>query len=150
MCQLVLMKEIEFSAYAKQSIADFARQQGNLNLETAAKAFHLLLPQGVNTPHHYIYNLQDNTLGVTVGALWFGDEGEQNQKNAFLYDLIIHPPYQRMGYGSNALKLIERKVKALGLNTLELNVFANNQSAIALYNKAGFSVTQQTMIKIFN
>lgn len=52
---------------------------------------------------------------------------------------IFNPSYRDMGLGTEALNLItDYSFSTLNLLSLELNVFNNNQRAIACYSKIGF------------
>jgi ribosomal protein S18 acetylase RimI-like enzyme len=69
-----------------------------------------------------------------------GEEG-------FIYDLRIFDRFQRRGYGRAALLALELLAKELGVARLRLHVFGHNQRAIALYQQAGYTVTNLIMTK---
>lgn len=154
MLQLIPMTIAEFEPYSRASIADYADQSRlsglmsvAASLDEAADIFHSLLPQGIDTPQHYLYTLCNDETADTVGILWFSNIGEDNAQTAFLYDIAIYPPFQRRGYASEALQLLEQKIRDLNLKNISLNVFMDNAGAVALYRKAGFIASELTMIK---
>jgi ribosomal protein S18 acetylase RimI-like enzyme len=69
------------------------------------------------------------------------------RRRAFIYDFSIHPPYRRKGYGAQALRAVEVKARALGLESIGLHVFGHNRAAQALYEKLGYEVTNINMSK---
>lgn len=154
MLRLEPMTVGEFEEFARISIDGYVEESrliglaaATLSPEQASLSFHGLLPQGRATPHHYLYSLFADEQDEPVGILWFGDTDETCQRAAFLYDIYIHPPYQRRGYASMAIQLLEQKSRELGLPSIGLNVFAKNLAAQALYRKMGFMPTELTMIK---
>lgn len=64
-----------------------------------------------------------------------------------MYDFLVYEPYRRCGYGWQALQALEQNVRALGLDTIGLHVFGHNHAARALYEKAGYEVTNINMAK---
>ncbi|GAC1331719.1 MAG: hypothetical protein NVSMB28_28530 [Collimonas sp.] len=155
MLRLEAMTIGEFEAFAKISIDDYVEESklaginaAALSPAQAARIFRDLLPHGLTTPDHYLYSLFADGIQQPVGILWFADtEEETGQRTAFLYDIYIHPPYQRRGYASMAMRLLEQKSRELGLRSIGLNVFSKNLAAQALYTKMGFMPTELTMIK---
>ncbi|MEP7356903.1 MAG: GNAT family N-acetyltransferase, partial [Anaerolineales bacterium] len=122
-------------------------------LDRSAAEFHRLLPDGPATPDNFIYSLMapaskagEEAAPVSVGVLWFALP-PWKPPIAFIYDFMIYEPYRRQGYGGEALRALEDKVKALGLDTIGLHVFAHNTAARALYEKAGYAVTNINMAK---
>ncbi|MGK2888173.1 MAG: ribosomal protein S18-alanine N-acetyltransferase [Candidatus Malihini olakiniferum] len=56
---------------------------------------------------------------------------------ATLFNIAVHPTYQRQGHGRRLLKKLIEKLEARGIITLWLEVRASN--AIALYEQLGFN-----------
>jgi len=52
--------------------------------------------------------------------------------------IIIDYRYQSKGYGREAMKLLEKEAKKLGIKKLRLEVFASNKVAVNLYKKMGY------------
>lgn len=57
----------------------------------------------------------------------------------FIYDIFVEENFRRKGIGSRLLKATMDFCKSRGLRTLKLEVAANNQPALELYDKMGFS-----------
>jgi len=162
MITLEAISPAEYKTWLTQAIRDYAEDKvssGNWEaseaLDRSGAEFHRLLPDGPATPDNFIFSLMapkantkagEEAAPVSVGVLWFALP-PWKPPIAFIYDFHIYEPYRRHGYGAEALKALEEKVKALGLDTIGLHVFAHNTAARALYEKAGYAVTNINMAK---
>ena len=162
MITLEAISPAEYKTWLTQAIRDYADDKvssGNWDaseaLDRSAAEFHRLLPDGPATPDNFVYSLMtpnantkgsDDTAPVSVGVLWFALP-PWKPPIAFIYDFLIYEPHRRHGFGEEALRALEEKVKALGLDTIGLHVFAHNTAARALYEKAGYAVTNINMAK---
>jgi len=162
MITLEAISPAEYKTWLTQAIRDYAEDKvssGNWDaseaLDRSGAEFHRLLPDGPATPDNFIFSLMapnastkagEEAAPVSVGVLWFALP-PWKPPIAFIYDFHIYEPYRRHGYGAEALKALEQKVKALGLDTIGLHVFAHNTAARALYEKAGYAVTNINMAK---
>jgi ribosomal protein S18 acetylase RimI-like enzyme len=148
------MNATEYQAYLDISIREYAEdkvQAGNWQpeeaLERSAQDFQKLLPDGVATRDQYLYNIEDETLAVTVGMIWLARIMQGAHAIMFIYDFRIDEPYRRKGYGEQAMRAAEDQAKTLGLDTIALHVFGHNQAARALYEKLGYEITNINMAK---
>lgn len=154
MIQLVPMSGDAFEAYLADAVPSYADEMvrtGNAHPDEALAAseeqFQGLLPDGLSTPGHYLYAVEDEELGASVGYLWFGIREPGGQRYAALYDFAILEAYRRQGYATRALQALEAKVRALDLDEIRLHVFGHNHPARALYRKSGYVETNVTMAK---
>lgn len=67
-------------------------------------------------------------------------EAEVDIKNKMLSRLVIYPPYQNKGYGTEIVKMLNEKY---GCNCLWVN--ADNHKAIKVYEKNGYQTMKATM-----
>ncbi|MBC3378935.1 ribosomal protein S18-alanine N-acetyltransferase [Serratia fonticola] len=58
---------------------------------------------------------------------------------ATLFNIAIHPSWQRRGFGRTLLTAMIEQLEARGVVTLWLEVRASNRGAIALYEDLGFN-----------
>ncbi len=103
------------------------------------------LPQGYRTPgylFYYIYSGEEK-----VGALCLTLPSNTPSKYVYVYDLVIYEPYRRQGYATAALLEAERIGRETDCTRIDLNVFARNTGAQALYKKLGYSFTTMRMNK---
>ena len=154
MIRLVPMTETEYPAYLESDIQRYAEEQvkaGNWHpseaLERSRREHQQLLADGLATPNQYIFSLQDEETGLKVGAIWFAVDDKRLRPSAFVYDFVIYDEFRRKGYGTQALRALENKIKELGVNKISLHVFGHNHAARALYDKVGYAVTGILMSK---
>jgi RimJ/RimL family protein N-acetyltransferase len=155
MLQLIPMKESEYKEYVKYSTTEYARDKvasGNWHpdeaLIRAEQEFQKELPIGLKTENQYFYILVDEATGQNVGMIWFMLDLKRPISVAFIFDFIIYESFRRKGYGLKALKAAEQKAGEMGVKRMELHVFAFNNGARALYEKAGYQVTNLKMAKM--
>ena len=96
MTALRAMSEEAFARYAKHSSPNYAREKvasgewkEETALEQARQLFDEMLPQGLNTPDHYFYEIVDEWDDKTVGMLWFTVRERAGKKSAYVVDIII-------------------------------------------------------------
>jgi RimJ/RimL family protein N-acetyltransferase len=141
--------EAQTQAYAEEKVQAGTWAAAGA-LERAAAEHRELLPQGLATPNHYLYTIQaeasPSAAPQAVGVMWLAVPPWQPPM-VFVYDFLIYPPYRRRGYALQALAAAEDQARALGLATIGLHVFGHNHAARALYEKAGYIVTDVSMAK---
>lgn len=154
MITLVPMTQAEYASYLDGAVADYAADQvraGNWHpdeaLSKARDSFDYYLPNGLSTAKQHLYSVVDDESDTSVGVLWFGIFDSQARPTAFVLDFVIWEPYRRRGYGTRALRALEDKVRAFGLDRIGLHVFAHNHPARALYEKLGYVETDINMLK---
>jgi len=154
MLKMTPMSTADFEAFRASSAADYVEQCRLTGLPSLATnqtgtlaGLDALLPQGPATPGHYLMLLQEQENSATVGMMWFGEVSNNDATSAFLYDLWIAPAWRRRGFAAAALALLAEEARLRGLGSLNLNVFAHNAAAQALYRKAGFVASEITMVR---
>jgi glyoxylase I family protein len=142
------MTPAAYAVYLQQAIAAYAednvaagRWPAEGALARSQADFDSLLPQGLATPDHHLFDLRAGADGPVVGFLWFGIDASRGLRSAFVYDLGIHAPRRRQGHATRAFAALEALVQALGLDRIGLHVFGFNAEAQALYAKLGYGVT---------
>jgi ribosomal protein S18 acetylase RimI-like enzyme len=142
----------EFAAFRAWMVEDYAgsiARNRRIVLEDARRSSEEqtaeLLADGRETPNRLLFVLLSDTTGEPVGYLWC--HVEPDKKRAFVYDIVIHEPYRRQGYGSSALLQLEQLLTAQGIERLGLHVFGDNARAQALYHKLGYRVIGISMQK---
>jgi RimJ/RimL family protein N-acetyltransferase len=155
MIQLLPMTPAEYEAWLAHAVDDYADDkvrsgawQAEKAVERSRAEFQKLLPDGLASKDNYLYSIwsDDAPLDVPVGVLWMAVP-PWKPPLAFVFDFIIFEPYRRRGYATQALETLEDKVRALGLATIGLHVFGHNHAARALYEKAGYEITDINMAK---
>jgi ribosomal protein S18 acetylase RimI-like enzyme len=152
------MTEQELPNYLAHVIPEYAHDKvraGNWTedqaLELSRQEIQRLLPDGVSTKDNYLFSIElvegEAQAVAKVGVIWFAVVEWQQRRFAYIYDLVIDEARRRKGYAEQAMLALEDKVKALGLNTIALQVFGFNHAAQALYKKVGYEITNIHMAK---
>lgn len=154
MIQLLPMTESDFADYCQNAAEEYANEKiasGNWHsseaLERAKKEFNNLLIDGLKTENHFLFSLQDEVSGNKIGMIWFMLEPKRPIPVAFIFDFIIYVSFRNKGFGLKALLKTEAKAFDMGARRMELHVFEHNKAAQALYEKAGYQITNLNMAK---
>lgn len=140
------MSEEEFAAYEAHLLTAYAQEMLDAgaftNLDSALAASERsqrdLLPEGLRTPGHHLWTARAEDTPVAV--LWIRVQGA----GAFIYDIEVRAEQRRRGYGREVLDAGALAARDLGAEVLGLNVFGHNDSARALYERAGYRTTERT------
>ena len=144
------MTEEQFQIFAKSSTESYARTSPhyrNLPFEVAheqvLKDFQTrMAPNGLETPGHYFLAILKDS--AQIGYLHLS-EFPKNAKSLFAWNFEIDLPHRGQGYGRLCMLEAKKYFKPLGFKKVTLNVYADNEAAIHLYEKFGFKVTQFNM-----
>ena len=136
----------EFGTYREHLVTGYAQEMfeaGSYDdlpaaLAASEQATADLLPQGPDTPRHHLWTAYDGDVPVAV--LWVHEEGSF----AYIYDIEVRPEHRRRGYGREVLDAGALAARDLGARVLGLNVFGHNEGARAMYEQAGYAVTELT------
>lgn len=154
MTTLLPMRPERYPAYLESAIAGYAQDNVSAgrwpevgSLERSREDFASLLPQGLATPEHVLYEILSHDGGPTIGSVWVHIERKFGAVSAYVYDLKIEPAFRRQGHAERALQALEAIATAAGAGGIGLNVFADNVGAQALYRKLGYVTTNFNMRK---
>ncbi|HZX02586.1 GNAT family N-acetyltransferase [Kribbella sp.] len=100
-----------------------------------------LLPDGPDTEQQLIWTAFADD--VPVGSLWISTRS----RTPFVYGVEVSPAHRGKGYGRAIMLAAEQECRRCGHTALDLNVFGDNHTAIALYDSLGYVVTSQQMRK---
>lgn len=75
-----------------------------------------------------------------LGCLWLGEAVDQRTglKQAYVFLLYVEPAHRRKGLGTALMAHAQQWAKQQGYGQIGLQVFEDNQSALALYQKLGY------------
>jgi ribosomal protein S18 acetylase RimI-like enzyme len=148
------MRQEVYPAYLQSSVAGYAddnvaagRWPAQGCVERSLAEFESLLPQGLATPNHHLFEILAAEGGPTVGFVWLAVEERHGIRGAFVYDVEVKPAYRRQGHAQRAFEQLETLAMSLELSTIGLHVFGHNPGAQALYAKLGYRVTGINMQK---
>jgi ribosomal protein S18 acetylase RimI-like enzyme len=146
------MRPDEYGGFAEHSKAEYARgiaTQGGESEEFARRKadtdFAAILPQGLDTPSHWIFVIEAG--GEKAGLLWLAERPHGRERECWIYDVEIDEAQRGKGYGRAAMELAEAEARARGLPRIALNVFGGNEVARTLYRSVGYVETSVQMAK---
>jgi ribosomal protein S18 acetylase RimI-like enzyme len=144
--QFVLFRAEVTAAYADDNVHALRWLEAGA-AERARSEFDKLLPQGVSTTDHWLYEILDEPDGQTVGFVWFAVVGPAALRTGFLYNIRVSASYRGRGHAKAAMELVEAKAVELGVPAIALHVFGFNTTAQAMYRALGYGITGFNMIK---
>ena len=134
------LREDEYAAWDESHRAEYERGLvafAGLEPEAArAKVEHdvsAVLPDGLATAGTRIWAVEED--GRRVGTVFLG----LRDGGAFLYDITIDPEERGHGVGRAAMLALEDEVRALGHDSVALNVWGGNAVARGLYRSLGYA-----------
>jgi ribosomal protein S18 acetylase RimI-like enzyme len=107
-----------------------------------------LLPDGKGTEGMFIVMADADEVGP-VGYAWLALKGPE-LSSAWIYDIAIDEEHRGKGYGRALLNGLEQVAREHNLESIALNVFAGNDYARRLYERAGYKPTSIHMCKRLN
>lgn len=151
--ELIPMTEAYFERFVARAINSYAaenvaagRWPADGAEQRSVKAFAQLLPEGLATAGHCLYEIQVADHGV-VGGLWYALLEEGGRRQVHVYDVLIAPQYRRRGHAAAAFREMESRLRCEGVDEIGLHVFAHNPGAQALYRSLGYNVVSVNMLK---
>ncbi len=84
-----------------------------------------------------VFVLSEECDAVYKRADWKYTDG----RFAVIHRLCVHPDFQRIGVGSETLRLIENLAREKGYTSLRLDVFSQNPYSLRMYAKSGYAKT---------
>jgi ribosomal protein S18 acetylase RimI-like enzyme len=133
----------EYAAWRTVEIDEYARDiadNGDTPIDAAQRKAETdmaeILPQGLDTPSHWIFALAAG--GDSVGRLWLAEREIDGRRSIFIFDIHVEEAFRGRGYGRAAMRLAEEEARKRGIHRIELNVFGGNTVARSLYQSLGY------------
>jgi ribosomal protein S18 acetylase RimI-like enzyme len=146
------MTDREFAAFRARAVHDYAIEKvaaGEWPQERAAALAEeqtaTLLPDGKSTDGMFIVMAEVEEIGP-VGYAWLA-LNRPEVSSAWIYDIAIDEEHRGKGYGRALLNGLEQVAREHDLESIALNVFAGNDYARRLYERAGYHPTSIHMSK---
>lgn len=64
--------------------------------------------------------------------------GAFNGRRGWIYHLVVHPKYQRKGFGSILMQKAEKALKKMGASRVLLGVWMEDKEVLPFYRKNGY------------
>lgn len=143
------MKRDELAAFRERFVRDWAADLSKVEdisidvaLAEAARRTDSDLDGVLDSDQHRLYAITADD--DPVGTLWFS----LRNGRAFLDDITVAEVHRGHGYGRRALELMDIELRSIGVKLVQLNVYAHNPRARALYEELGYEVTGVKMTKL--
>ncbi|AOY06188.1 GNAT family N-acetyltransferase [Bacillus subtilis] len=147
------MTEEEFETFRGMSVQNYAKQNTTSGtwtekeaFEKSEQAYENMIPNGRDSSNHYFWNIT-NDQRERMGWLWLYADPLHPQKEAFIYSFGLYEAFRGKGLAQLALQTLDEKARELGAERLALHVFAHNETAVYLYQKMGYAMTNIRMRK---
>lgn len=100
-----------------------------------------------------VFVAEDETDGVVGYAFLIVKETEgshilQNRRELYIDDLCVDEKCRGKHIGTELFRFVEAKAKAEGFDSVTLNVWSLNESAMKFYEKCGFTPLKTVMEKV--
>lgn len=148
------MRQEEYPAYCQYFIDDYsqeiAKNYGHSieqATELAKSDLYRCFPNGLESGDQSLLSIDaeiDGRLSL-VGFLWHSVDITDH--SAFINDFFVLSEHRGLGYGSQAISVLENQLYAMGILQIKLRVAYHNERALKLYKQAGFAITGYNMSK---
>jgi ribosomal protein S18 acetylase RimI-like enzyme len=145
------LREDEYDVFVARGLAFYVEDMVRAGVDRdvaqakADKDFPLLLPEGLATPGHSMYAIDDE--GRFAGYLWLCDRDGELGHSLFVYAVEIDKEFRGRGLGRAAMAFAEEEARRLGIAKVALNVFGGNAVARGLYLSLDYQETAVHMEK---
>ncbi|MBE9030775.1 GNAT family N-acetyltransferase [filamentous cyanobacterium LEGE 11480] len=98
-----------------------------------------------DTPLWWVFDASQ----TAIGCLWVGIAIDQSSgvRHAHIFLLYVHPEHRRRGIATAMMQCATAWAQARGDQQIGLQVFANNQPAVQLYQSLGYKIEAYSMLK---
>jgi ribosomal protein S18 acetylase RimI-like enzyme len=145
------LREDEYDLFVERGTAFYVSDMVAAGVDrdvAQAKADHdfpQLLPNGLATPGHFMYAIEED--GRFAGYLWLCDRDGELGHSLFVYGIEIDESFRGRGLGRAAMQFAEEEARRRGIAKVALNVFGGNAVARRLYLSLGYQETAIHMEK---
>jgi GNAT superfamily N-acetyltransferase len=145
------LRDDEYGAFVDRGMAFYVEDMVRAGVDRdvaqakADKDLPLLLPDGLATPGHSMFAVEDD--GRFAGYLWLCDRDGELGHSLFVYAVEIDEEFRGRGLGRAAMVFAEQEARRLGIAKVALNVFGGNEVARRLCSELGDTETAVHMEK---
>src|SRR5262245_21638841 len=122
---LAPMRPDAFEQFLEKAVAEYAddnvasgRWHSAGSLERSRADFKRLLPSGLATPGHYLFEIKPAPDQPVIGYIWFAIEERHGVRSAFVYNVGIDSKWRRQGHATRAFRELEDVAVKLGASTI--------------------------------
>ncbi|MEO7718623.1 MAG: GNAT family N-acetyltransferase [Capsulimonas sp.] len=148
MIDLFPMTEADFLIVAEtvgQIYAESLTKSGRISAEDAEEEARQtregLILGGLNAPNCYFLTIHEAADKPSLGHVILRVIPKPHRTVGEIWYIGVHEEHRGKGIGAEALAALEVKARDLGVQQLDLQVFTDNDAAVALYDKVGYRPT---------
>lgn len=140
--EFAVFKKLSIDIYASELVKYKEYPTAKAAMAYAVSEVEALVPQGVHTPNHFIYFLQDENDN-NVGYFWhIMETGSDGKPCSFLAYIYIHDAFRRKGYASEAIRAYEKHLlEDMRCKHVYFFVFRDNP-AVLMYQSLGYQTAE--------
>ncbi len=116
-------------------------------LQALMKVFALAFESEYHTDDRYLVNMLENSSTILIGAYGHTDligglvafeiHPIHGKKEIYIYDIAVHPDYQKQGIGKHLIDYLKVEGKNRGIDTIFVEAESEDEGAVAFYRAIG-------------
>lgn len=116
-------------------------------LHDLMKIFALAFEADYHTDDAYLKGMLENSSTILVGAYGYSDlvgglvafeiHPIHGEKELYMYDIAVHPNYQKKGIGKHLIEYLKAEAKNRGITTIFVEAESEDEGAVAFYRAIG-------------
>lgn len=102
------------------------------------------------TPIWWVDRVDEKSEGEkTIACLWMGSAIDQTSgdRQAYIFLLYVAPEHRRRGIATALMHQAETWASDRGMRQIALQVFGQNQNAVAFYHRLGYQIQSLSLTK---
>ncbi len=127
------------------------------DLKELVATFSLAFESSYNTTDEYLSSMLQNKLCVILGAVVrtrvvgglvaFEMMPIHGTKEFYVYDIAIHPDFQKQGLGRRLMDTLKQEARTRGIGTIFVEAESDDKNAVAFYQSIG---GEEVLVNHFN
>lgn len=116
-------------------------------IQDLMKVFALAFESEYQTDDTYLENMLENNSTILIGAFGLTDiigglvafeiHPIHGKKEIYIYDIAVHPDYQKQKIGTHLIDYLKDEAKLRGIDTIFVEAESEDDGAVAFYRAIG-------------
>lgn len=126
-------------------------------LRQLINVFATTFEEAYNADDTYLDNMLENNSTILIGAFGVADligglvafeiHPIHGKKEIYIYDIAVHPDYQKQGIGTHLIDYLKDEAKNRGVDTVFVEAKSEDEGAVAFYRAIG---GEEVVVNHFN
>lgn len=118
-----------------------------LELQALMEVFAIAFESEYHTDDRYLANMFENSSTILIGAyghtnligglVAFEIYPIHGKKEIYIYDIAMHPDYQKQGIGTHLIDYLKDEAQNRGIDTIFVEAESEDEGAVAFYRAIG-------------